>query len=76
MSESDHHEQQPEAIQEAAEHAERAAEERREMRRRASLAEATDDPRDADRLTREAQTHKERAYEHEDASAERAHDAD
>ncbi len=31
---------------------------------------------DADKLEREVDAHKEEAYEHEEASAERAHDAD
>lgn len=72
MSEPDNHE----AIEEAAEHADRAGEEREEMRRRASLAEATDDPDRAGELAREADEHKEEAYEQEEASAERADDAD
>jgi hypothetical protein len=72
MSESDHTDDRRQAVQEAAEHADRAGEERQEMRRTASLAEATDDSRRADELAREAEAHKSEAYVEEDASAERA----
>ena len=72
MSESDHTDDRDQAVQEAAEHADRAAEERQEMRRTASLAEATDDSHRAEKLSREAEAHKSEAYAEEDASAERA----
>jgi hypothetical protein len=75
MSEPDHSEDSREAIDEAAEHADRATEERQEMRRKASLADATDDARHAGKLEREAEAHKEEAYDREDASADRADDA-
>jgi hypothetical protein len=75
MSGSHHPEDSHEAIQEAAEHADRAGEQREEMRRKASLAEATDDPGRAGELDREAEAHKDEAYEEEDASADRADDA-
>jgi hypothetical protein len=74
MSEPDHTEDTREAIEEAAEHADRAGEERQEMRRRASLAETTDDPRRAGKLAREAEAHKAEAYEHEEAAADRTPD--
>ncbi len=76
MSEPDQGKDSREAIQEAAEHADRATEEREEMRRKASLAETTDDARHADDLTRQAEEHQEEAYEQERASADRVADAD
>lgn len=76
MNEPDQRRDSQEAIEEAAEHADRASEEREEMRRKASLAETTDDARRAGGLAREAEEHKEEAYEQEGASADRAHNAD
>lgn len=76
MSEPEHHAGNREAIEEAAEHADRAGEEREEMRRKASLSDATDDDRRAEELAREVDAHKDEAYEQEDASADRADDAD
>ena len=76
MSEPDQGKDSQDAIQEAAEHADRATEEREEMRRKASLAETTDDARHAGDLTRQAEEHQEEAYEQERASADRAADAD
>lgn len=75
MEESEHPEDSRAAIEEAAEHADRAAEEREEMRRKASLAEAADDAQQAGELEREAEVHREESYEHEDAAADRARDA-
>jgi hypothetical protein len=76
MKDTDPQEDSQPAIEEAAEHAERATEEREEMRRKASLAAATDDAHRAETLEREAEGHQEEAYAREDASADRAQDAD
>ena len=76
MNEPDQRTYSQEAIEEAAEHADRASEEREEMRRKASLAETTNDDRRAGRLAREVEEHKEEAYEQEHASADRAHETD
>ena len=76
MNDSDHADHDPDAIEEAAEHADRAGQEREEMRRKASLAEATDDERHSDELERDAEAHREEAYQREDAAADRASDAD
>jgi hypothetical protein len=65
-----------EAAEEAAEHAERATQEREEMKRKATLADATDDDRETEQLEREADAHRDAAYEREDAAADRAQDAD
>ncbi len=46
------------------------------MRRSASLAEATDDERRAGKLAQEAEAHNQEAYAQEEASADRADDAD
>jgi hypothetical protein len=65
-----------EAAEEAAELAERATQEREEMKRKATLADAADDDREAEQLERETDAHREAAYEHEDAASDRARDAD
>jgi hypothetical protein len=76
MNERADNQDDDEPAQEAAEHAERAADERQEMTRKANLAGAADDGGEADRLARESEDHREAAYEQEVASSERAQDAD
>ena len=63
-----------EAVEEAAEHAELAGQERQEMARKASLADAAPDGGETDKLERESEAHREAAYEQEAASADRAED--
>jgi hypothetical protein len=65
-----------EVVEEAAEHAERASQERREMARKASVAGAADDAGDHDELERESDAHGDAADEHEAAASARAHDTD
>ena len=76
MSEPDHQQHKREAVEEAAEHADRAGQARREMRQRAILAEETDNARRASELEHEAETLREEAYEQEEASADPADEAD
>jgi hypothetical protein len=65
-----------EVVEEAAEQAERASQERREMARKASLAGAADDVGDRGELKRESDAHGEAADEREARSSARAHDGD
>ena len=65
-----------EVVEEAAEHAERAGQERQEMKRKATLADAADEPRDTDELERESEAHRQAAYEREDAASDRARGPD
>jgi hypothetical protein len=67
-----------EDIQAAAEHAERAVEERDEMARKASQAEAADGDAESSELERESEQHGEASHEQEaeaDVSARQADDA-
>jgi hypothetical protein len=68
-------EPQDEAVQEAAEHADRAGEHRQEMQRRAAQAEAAE-PDDAAELEREAVGHGTAAQTEESLAGERALEAD
>jgi hypothetical protein len=63
------------AIEAAAEHAERAVQERREMARTATQADAADG-RDSDELKRESEQHGRASHEQEDAAQEAAREAD
>jgi hypothetical protein len=68
-------EPQDEAVQEAAEHAERAGDHRQEEQRRAAQAEAAD-PSDVAELEREAADHGTAAQTEESLAAKRAREAD
>ena len=59
-----------EDVQLAAEHAERAGQERQQQRRKASLAGDADDPGEADELECESGHHRQAAGEEEAASSE------
>ena len=76
MSERPDDRDDDEAVQEAAEHAELAGQEREEMTRKASLSGAADDAQKTDELELESEAHGEAAEEQEAASSERAHAAD
>ena len=74
MGQPSEDEDRDESVEEAAEHAERAGQERQEMKRKATLAEDADKPAEIDELERESEAHRQAAYEREDAASDRAHD--
>jgi hypothetical protein len=65
-----------EDVQAAAEHAERSVQERREMARKASQAEAADGNAETSELERESEQHGEASHEQEAKADESARDAD
>jgi hypothetical protein len=65
-----------EDVQAAAEHAERAVEERDEMARKASKAEAADGAAESSELERESEQHGDASHEQEAEADESARDAD
>jgi hypothetical protein len=64
-----------ELVEEAAEHAERAVQEREEMARKASLAGSADNGDETAGLESEVETHRQAAEDQEAASSDDAHDA-
>lgn len=64
------------AVEQAAEHSDRATQERQEMARKSSLADAAEDTGERSELERQAEDHREAAYDEEQASAERPRDDD
>ncbi len=63
-------------VQAAAEHAERAVQERREMARKASQAEAADGDAESSELERESEQHGDASHEQEAEADESARQAD